>query len=128
MIMLVDQTTFKVIQRCRHDEEFFTYIISLKNRENERMAMDLQYVGVKWGFTRYSHKFLKDFVENSDPEAFREVAAQACRQNQDMLVIHKGQGETPLLLPVVSDLTVAQLKKDWCKAFAKDHGIIVITE
>jgi len=127
MIMLADHT-FKIVKRCRHENEFCDYICYLKNQANKRADSDPENLAAKWGFTCYPHKFLEDFFKIQDEKAFREAAEQACRQQQKLLVIHKGERASPLIVPVTSEQAFAQLRKDWCKSYARDHGLIVITE
>ena len=125
MIMIVDRS-FKVLKMCRHEEEFCNYICHLKNIENKRIASDPESAGVKWGFTCYTHNFLEDFLEIRDEKTFREMAEQAYNQQQAMLVIHKGERANPLIVSVNSERNADQLRSDWCRSYAKDHGLMMI--
>ena len=127
MILLVDRFC-KIVKMCQNDEEFCRYISHLKNQENEKIFRDYPSSAIKWGFSRYTHKCLSDFLENQDAKAFREVAEYACEQRQDILVIHKGERTKPLYISFTSDLNFTQLRKDWCLTYAQAHGLSVIME
>jgi hypothetical protein len=125
MLMLVDHN-FKVIKTCKNDQEFCHYICYLKNQENQKATLSPEFPGFHWEFMRCPHKVLRIFFSNSDQGNFREMAEQAYTACQDMLMIYKGK-ESPLFLPAPSEAGLDQLKKDWAKSYAKDHGLHVIT-
>lgn len=125
MLMLVDHN-FKVIKTCKNDQEFCHYICYLKNQENQKAAPGPDSPAFRWEFMRCPHKFLKVFFSTIDQANFREMAEQAYTIQQDMLMIYKGE-ESPLFLPAPSEAGIDQLKKDWAKSYAKEHGLHVIT-
>jgi hypothetical protein len=125
MLMLVDHT-FKVIKTCKNDQEFCHYICYLKNQENQKAASNPETTAFAWEFMRCPHKFLKAFFNTIDQGNFREIAEQAYAAQQDMLMIYKGE-ESPLFLPAPPEAGIDQLKQNWAKTYAKEHGLHVIT-
>jgi hypothetical protein len=127
MIILADRD-FKVVKKCQTDEEFCSYICSLKNQENQKTLLDPESPVMKWEFMRCHHRFLKIFFETIDQNRFREMAEQAYAHHQNLLIIYKGVQESPFFASVSSDFQFEQLKTDWAKSYAKGHGFHVITE
>jgi hypothetical protein len=124
MLMLVDHT-FKVIKTCKNNQEFCHYICYLKNQENQKAAPNPESPAFAWEFMRCPHKFLKAFFSAIDQGSFREIAEQAYTAQQDMLMIYKGE-ESPLFLSAPLEAGIDQLKQDWAKSYAKEHGLHVI--
>ena len=126
MLMLVNRD-FKVVKSCKNDEEFCNYICYLKNLENQKAGPDSGYSALAWEFMRCHHRFLRICLENIDQKGFREMAERSFERHQDMLIIYKGERESPSFVPAPSDFRVAQLKLDWVKSYANEHGLHVIT-
>jgi hypothetical protein len=126
MLMLVD-CNFKVVKTCKNDQEFCDYIRFLKNRENQKVALEPEQPAVKWEFMRCHYRFLRIFFENREIKEFQETAEQSYASRQDMLMIYKGEGENPLFLSAPSEAGMKQLKKDWALSYAKSHGLHLIT-
>ncbi len=126
MLMLVNRD-FKVVKKCQNDQEFCDYICRLKNQENQEAESVSGYPRVTWEFMRCHHRFLRIFFGAIDQQEFREMAERSAAHQQDLLMIYKGEQETPLFVSAPCEFSIDQLKMDWVKSYAKEHGLHVIT-
>lgn len=122
MIMLLDDA-FQVLKTFNTDEDLFLY---LKEQEGFK-SLDGQ-ARQNWKFVQYSHKLLGTILQEMQEKAFIHMARQACHQEQDILVICKGEGNSPALLFVTPDLDIAKLRKGWCKLYCAAHNLYILTE
>ena len=119
MIMLLDDA-YQVVETVHTEEELFLYL-----KENFR-TMDEQ-AEQNWRFAKYSHKLLALVLQEMQGEDFAHMAWQACQQENDLIVMCKGDGENPSLFLDTPDLDVAALRKEWCRLFCKAHNLLVLT-
>jgi iron-sulfur cluster repair protein YtfE (RIC family) len=82
----------------------------------------------QWRFTSYPLYTLVDFVENKYDQFFRARVEQAISQKQGLIVVHQGRDKNPAYLLATPELDVAKLKRDWCQAYAKAHGLMIVIE
>ena len=126
MFMLVNRD-FKVVKTCKNDQELLNYICCLKNQENQKAALNSESFPVTWEFMRSHHRFLRIFFANTRQKEFWEMAERCAAHQQDLLMIYKGDQESPLFVSAPSEFSIEQLKLDWVKSYAKEHGLHVIT-
>jgi hypothetical protein len=126
MIMLIDKTTADredtyQMKRFENDE-------ALWQHTHKRARLACEDGEAKWRFTFYPPYTLADFVENRDGQFFRERVEKAISQKQSMVIIHQGRDKEPVYLLATPELDVAKLKRDWCKLYAKNHGLMIVIE
>jgi hypothetical protein len=86
---------------------------------------------VKWHFNQYSPKLLACFLKEAKDQkekSFIYMASQAVRQEQDLIVICKGDVENPTLFLLTPGLNVAALQREWTKHYCAAHGLYVLQE
>ena len=121
MIMLLDNA-FQPVKTFNTDEQLFLY---LKEQEGFK-ALDGQ-ATQNWKFVQYSHKLLATIMQEMQEKSFVHMVRQACRQEQDILVICKGEGSGPSILFVTPDLDIATLRNEWCKLYCAAHNLYILT-
>ena len=123
MISLTNQT-FSMLKQFRNEEKLWLYL----QRQAQLEAFSQKAQGEKWGFTYYSHQMLEDFIEVIREKNFTDIVRQSVTQQQNMIVIHQGSRKNPHCCLVAPELDVVKLKRDWSKAFAEAHELILIME
>jgi hypothetical protein len=113
MIQLLNDT-FQVMKTFKSDEGLYAY---LKERES-----------FKWHLSRYPYKSLVTFVQEMKEASFVYMAFQAVQQQQDLIVVCKGDEENPSLFLATSDLDIAALTNEWNKQFCAAHGMYILRE
>jgi hypothetical protein len=125
MILLINDTvsthdTVAMMKTFANEEELWKHIrtrMRLKQASNRK----------KWRFSYYSPHLLADLMVDRQERSFPEMAAQACEQDHSLIVIRQGE-QKPLILVAAPELDTVRLKRDWCKAYAKAHQLLIVRE
>ena len=103
-----------------HDQLFLYLQENLKKRDEQEKQ--------NWNFSQYSHKLLAPFVKEMRRKSFVHMAWQACQQEQDMLVICKGDADNPSFFIATPGLSIARLRKEWCRRYCKANKMYIVTQ
>lgn len=120
MIMLLDET-YQEVKTVNTEEQLFLYL-----KESCR-ALDEQ-GEQNWRFAHYSHKLLCPILKEIQGESFVDMAQQACRQENDLIVMSTGDGENPSLFIQTPDLDVEALRTEWCRRYCKANKMHIVTQ
>jgi hypothetical protein len=77
----------------------------------------------RWAFSCHSFARILAFyqyVSHRLPEG--KAALKAVRRDCDVLEICCGDALAPRLIPVTPDVSIADLKAEWCRLFCQAHG------
>jgi hypothetical protein len=120
MVALINQD-FSMLKQFDNDEKLWLYL----QRQAKLGEHPPEKPDEKWGFVYYPYQMLKDCLEIVKDENCRSIVYQAVEQKQHIIVIYHGR-RTPFCVPVAPGVDTAQLKRDWCKVYAKNHGFHVV--
>jgi hypothetical protein len=125
MILLINDTlgthdTVAMMKTFASEEELWGHI-------RNRTRLDQAFDGKRWRFSYYSPHMLADLMADCQERSFMEAAMQACEQDHSLIVIRQGE-QKPLILVATPELDTVKLKRDWCKAYAKAHQLLIVRE
>jgi hypothetical protein len=121
MLMLVNNT-FTKPEAFANEEELWVHI---RKKAYAKAALGTT-PEEQWRFAYHPHHTLIDFLENRDNELFQKIAEQACAEEEQMLVIRQGDPKTAFFALATPELDTDKLKRNWCKAYAKNHGLRIL--
>lgn len=121
MLMLVN-STFTKTEAFATEEELWVHI----RKKAYAKATLGEKPTAQWRFTYHPPHVLIDFLENRDNELFQKIAEQACTTNEQMLVIRQGDQTSAFFALVTPELDAGKLKRNWCKAYAKNHDLRIL--
>jgi hypothetical protein len=125
MILLTNNTvgtqdTVAMMKTFASEEELWGHI---RNRTRLSRTSD----GERWRFSYYSPHMLADLLADRKEPSFPKMATQACEQDHSLIVVRQSE-QKPLILVATPELDTVRLKRDWCKAYAKAHQLLIVRE
>lgn len=107
----------------QNNNELFSYIRHLENLKK----LDPHYfMNANWSFDIFTPEEVYELYHKMRKESVTEMHLKAYGHQLGLIEICEGDFENPTRIPMISDLDLDRLKKDWCLSYCKAHGYILI--
>jgi len=102
------------------------YQLTYANNQEHPLVSVLDLKDTKWRFVYYKHSELNIIYSCMNEPPIHGIERQAFEQGLDLIEIHYGSSLDPFQFPVTADLDIESLRKEWCEAYCKAHGYVLM--